>query len=241
MSHPAQSFRAHFGPLRRAFFAANAALLFALPPSIASAQMQTVDSETVPIMTGKKQLGDVHIHGGVFMPVNTSNASAALGARVSGVVTKQLSVGLSVDWYFSANKRLGAPGQTLPSSVYTPHQVLGNSVTQLIPAMAFLQLTPWPQAHLSPFAGIGAGYEWLRSSANDYETGYSFRAGYSNWAWQAFGGMGIRLSRELRLDGEAFYNAGELGRDIHDSNGVLGREVVKVDGAGIRCGLNVAY
>jgi opacity protein-like surface antigen len=129
----------------------------------------------------------------------------------------------------------------LPSSVYTPHQVLGNSVTQLIPAMAFLQLTPWPQAHLSPYAGIGAGYEWLRSSANDYDTGYSFHAGYSNWAWQTFAGMGIRLSRELRLDGEAFYNAGQLGRDIHDSNGILGREVVNVDGAGIRCGLNVAY
>ena len=230
----------HLSAMRPALLAASAALLLVLPPAVASAQLLDPPSSTT-FGTSAHKLGDLHIHGGVYMPVNTSNASAALGARVSGLLTSQLSVGLSLDWYFSANKRLGSPGQPLPSSVYTPHQVLGNSVTQLIPAMAFLQLAPWPQAHLSPYAGIGAGYEWLRSSANDYDTGYSFKAGYSNWAWQSFAGMGIRLSSQLRLDGEAFYNAGQLGRDVHDSAGLLGREVVKVDGAGVRCGLNVAY
>ena len=224
---------------RPAFLAVSAAVLLGLPPATASAQL--LDPPSSASFETPHKLGDVHLHGGVYMPINTSNSSAALGARVSGLVTSQLSAGLSVDWYFTASKRLGSPGQPLPSSVYTPHQVLGNSVTQLIPAMAFLQLAPWPQAHLAPYAGIGAGYEWLRSSANDYETGYSFKAEYSNWAWQMFAGMGIRLSSQLRLDGEAFYNAGQLGRDVHDANGILGREVVKVDGAGVRCGLNVAY
>jgi hypothetical protein len=239
MSHTPVFSAPRFTLPRTAVLAASSALLLALSAAFASAQL--LDPVSTATLETPRKLGDFHLHGGVYMPLNTSSASAAIGTRVSGLLTPQLSAGLSLDWYFSASKRLGNAGQPLPSSVYTPHQVLGNSVTQLIPAMAFLQLAPWPQAHLSPYAGIGAGYEWLRSSANDYETGYSFRASYSNWAWQSFAGMGIRLSSQLRLDGEAFYNAGQLGRDVHDASGTLGREVVKVTGAGVRCGLNLAY
>ena len=216
-----------------------AAILMSLP---AAALAQILDTPSpVPLTQSHKRLGEVHVHGGVYLPVNTSSASAALGMRASGVVTPQLSAGLSLDWYFNASNTLGNAGQPLPSSVYSPHEVLGNSMTQLLPVMAFLQLAPWPHAGISPYAGIGAGYEWLRSTADDYRTGYSFSATYSNWAWGSWAGMGIRLSRELRLDGEAFYNAGQLGRDLKSATGVLGREVVNVNGAGVRFGLNVGF
>jgi hypothetical protein len=227
-------------PARRALIAAVGAVLMSLPAAAGFAQSLDTPSP-VPVSEGHKRLGDVTVHGGVYLPVNTSGASAALGMRVSGVVTPQLSAGLSLDWYFNASNTLGNAGQPLPSSVYTPHQVLGNSMTQLLPVLAFLQLAPWPRAGLSPYAGIGAGYEWLHSSANNYQTNYSFAATYSNWAWGSWAGMGIRLSRELRLDGEAYYNAGQLGRDVKDANGVLGREVVSVNGAGVRCGLNLGF
>lgn len=224
---------------RQAMIALLTALLVTLPVGMALAQ--NLDTEFTKSGEPRDKIGEVHIHGGVYMPVNKSQASAALGARFSGLVTPQLSMGLTLDWYFSASRTLGAAGQPLPSSVYTPQEVLGNAVTQLFPLMAFMQLAPWPKAHLSPYAGIGAGYEWLHSSANDFQSNYSFDARYSNWAWQTWAGMGIRLSRELRLDGEAYFNAGVLGRDVHDANGDLAREVVTVNGAGIRCGLNLAY
>ena len=234
------NFRSIGSPARRALIAAAIAAAVSLPAAAGFAQSLEASSP-IPIGEGHKRLGDVHVHGGVYLPVNTSSASAALGMRVSGAVTSQLSAGLSLDWYFNASNTLGNAGQPLPSSVYTPHQVLGNSMTQLLPVLAFLQLAPWPRAGLSPYAGIGAGYEWLRSSANDYQSNYSFAATYSNWAWGSWAGLGIRLSRELRLDGEAYYNAGQLGRDVKDANGVLGREIVNVNGAGVRCGLNVGF
>lgn len=185
--------------------------------------------------------GEFQLYGGVYNPVNTSQSSGALGARYGAFLVPQLSMGLSVDWYFNNNSTLGAPGPTLPASVYAPRAVLGDASTQVLPVMAFLQITPFTHALLVPYFGGGAGYEWLFARANDYQNNQSFSATFSNWAWQAWGGIGIPLSRQLRINGEAFYNAGQLGRDLHDSTGMLTRQVVSVDGAGVRGGLTVIY
>jgi hypothetical protein len=188
----------------------------------------------------KKSL-EIHLHGGVFMPVNTSQASGAAGLRIAGLVAKQVSMGLSVDGLFHTQNDLGAATQPLPASVYTPRKVNGDAGTLLLPVMGFVQLTLWRHGPLVPYGGIGGGYEWLHSVAHDYQTGSSFHATFSNWAWLAWTGLGIPLSRELRIDGEVFYNGGSLGRDLHDTSGQLTRELVKVDGAGFRCGLNFTH
>jgi len=197
--------------------------------------------EDPPADPRTKPIGEVQLYGGVYMPSNTSQSSGALGARFAAFMVPQLSMGLSADWFFNSNSSLGAPGPTLPASVFAPRAVLGDASTQLLPVMAFLQLTPWKNAPLVPYVGGGAGYEWLLARANNYQDGSSFSATFSNWAWQAWGGIGIPLSRQLRINGEAFYNAGSLGRDLHDQSGMLTRQVVDVTGAGVRGGLTVIY
>ena len=71
--------------------------------------------------------------------------------------------------------------------------------------------------------------------------GSSRRSTYSNPAWEWYAGMGLRLTRSTRIDGEAFYHGATLGRDVTDSSGLTLRETVDLDGVGVRVGLDIAY
>ena len=186
-------------------------------------------------------VGEIQLHGGAFMPANATQVSSSFGGRASALLTNQLSAGLSVDWFVHSHNSLGSPASALPASEYTPKPVLADASTQLLPVMLFAQIAPWPKAPLIPYAGIGGGYEWLRSTAHDYQAGTSYEATFSNWAWQMWGGMGLKLARQLRLDGEAYYNGGTLKREASDPNGSPYRQVVTIDGTGARFGLNLVY
>ena len=59
-----------------------------------------------------------------------------------------------------------------------------------------------------PFVGFGAGYEWLTLDVQDFRTGLNSNATYGNVAWETFGGVGLRLTRVVRVNGELFYNGG---------------------------------
>jgi hypothetical protein len=237
LASPARSRRA-FHRLASALLAVLITLLFA---RTSSAQFGPPNSELGLGLGRTKPVGEFQLHGGAFMPSNTSQANAALGGRMSALLTEQLSMGLSVDWMYHTRSSLGGPTLALPASELTARPVLDDASTQLLPVMAFLQLAPWPRAYLVPYGGAGAGYEWLVSRAHDYQSGRSFEATYSNWAWQAWAGMGLRLSKQLRLNGEAYYSGGVLGRDLHDANGVRYREVVTANGSGARAGLSLRY
>jgi hypothetical protein len=105
--------------------------------------------------------------------------------------------------------------------------------------MAFFEVSLTEKRFLVPYAGIAAGYEWLLLHANDYRTGEVATGTFSNFAWQGWGGIGLRLDPGLRVDVELNYNGGSLERDATDSSGL--REVVRVNGVGARVGLDILY
>ena len=111
----------------------------------------------------------------------------------------------------------------------------------LLPAMGFLQVNLTEKRALVPYAGIAVGYEWLRFVANDYRTNRTASTMYANWAWESWGGFGMRLGQDLRVDTELFYNGGSLERNVTDSSGHGWREAVDVNGVGARVGLDILF
>jgi hypothetical protein len=63
-------------------------------------------------------------------------------------------------------------------------------------------------------------------------------ATYGNIAWEGYAGMGLRLTSEVRLNGELFYNGGSLERGVVDASGRSWREAVGVNGVGLRVGVD---
>jgi hypothetical protein len=53
--------------------------------------------------------------------------------------------------------------------------------------------------------------------------------------------MGLRLGKQLRLNGEAFYNGATLKRDLIDQSGLTWKELVDLDGVGVRLGLDIIF
>jgi hypothetical protein len=77
--------------------------------------------------------------------------------------------------------------------------------------------------------------------ASDFRTHETASARYSNWAWEGWGGMGMRLGPDLRVDFELFYNGGSLERDVTDLFGQTQTEAVTANGVGARVGMNILF
>jgi len=107
--------------------------------------------------------------------------------------------------------------------------------------MLFLQVNLTEKRFLVPIAGAAAGYEWFMLTANDYRTGQSAKATYANFAWEGWGGLGMRLDKTVRLDGELFYNGGSLERTVTDSSGNSWLEAIDLNGIGARVGLDIQF
>jgi hypothetical protein len=153
-----------------------------------------------------------------------------LGAHLQG--------GLLVGWTFE-RKDLDQPVSGLPG--LQPHLILARVDGQLVPAMMFLQVNLTEKRFLVPYAGIATGYEWFFLRATDYRTGEIASTKYANWAWESWGGMGMRLDQSLRVDFELFYNGASLERIVTDSSGQSQREAVHANGAGARVGLDILF
>ncbi len=187
----------------------------------------------------RSRTGAIHLHGGVFAPINATATSATIGARLGANLGDPLLLGLQSGWTYHSKSLLESANYGLPG--LEPKTVLATAEAHLIPAMAFLQVTLTEKFPLVPYVGVGAGYEWLILKAKDYRTDADSSVTYGNWAWEWYAGMGIKISRGLRVDAEAFYNGGALERDVSDVNGVRRREAVDIDGAGARIGLHIVY
>ena len=95
---------------------------------------------------------------------------------------------------------------------------------------------------VSAYVGAGAGYEALFVSADDFNTGAKFDATYGGFGWQTWAGAGLSLGQRSRLIGEAFWNRGDLGRDVTEPvTGETFREIVNMDGLGARFGLAFGF
>lgn len=199
------------------------------------------DSGTVyaKMWTPTPRTGAVHLHGGVFAPIQASATSAMLGLRIAGNMGRPLLVGFMTGWTYNSKSLLEPVSTGLQG--FEPNTVLATVNANLVPAMVFMQVTLTEKYFLVPYVGVAAGYEWLILQAKDYRTDADSSLTYGNWAWQWHAGMGLKVSNSMRLDTEVFYNGGSLARDVYDVNGVRRRETVDVDGAGARIGLHLAY
>jgi hypothetical protein len=186
---------------------------------------------------GPKPLANsIHLYGGLFEPIAVNAPSPMLGVRLGRRLGAHLQGGLLIDWTFE-RKNVEQPVNGLPG--LQPKLILARADGQLVPMMAFFEVNLTEKRFLVPYAGIASGYEWLFLKANDYVTGETASATYANFAWQCWGGMGMRLDQGLRVDFELYYNGGSLERDAPGSTGL--REAVRVNGAGARVGLDMSY
>ena len=180
----------------------------------------------------------LHLQGGLYSPIDVNAPSPTIGMRLGRRIGGHLRAGLLVDWTFE-RKNLEQPVNSLPG--LQPQRILARADGQLIPAMLFIEVNLTEKRFLAPYGGIAAGYEWLLLRANDYRTGEFASATFSNYAWQGWGGMGLRLEQGMRLDFELFYNGGSLERDVTDTNGDSWTDAVNVSGVGARVGVDVLF
>src|SRR5262245_4877722 len=152
--------------------------------------------------------GALHLHGGVYAPIDANATSATIGARLGVNMGNPVLFGVMVDWVYNSKSLLEPVDSSLPG--FEPETELANVQAHLVPAMLFLQVAFAKQARLVPYVGLGAGYEWLVLHAKDYRTAADSSVTYGNWAWQWYAGMGLRVSSGVRVDGEVFYNDGSL-------------------------------
>jgi hypothetical protein len=180
----------------------------------------------------------MHLHGGLFAPVDVNATSPTLGLRLGRRIVSHVQGGLLVGWTFE-RKNLEQPVNSLPG--LQPQRILARADGQLVPAMAYLQVDLNETRFLVPYAGIAAGYEWLSLKVNDYRTGEAASATYTNFAWESWGGVGLRLGPDMTFDSELFYNGGSLERDVTDPSGQSYREAVHANGVGARVGVNFLF
>jgi len=216
-------------------------LVLLVAPKSGWAQGAPGDSNVVyaKVWTPREQTGRIHLHGGVYVPVDSPEATAAtLGMRLGANVGSHVQLGVATDWIFKT-KSLTQDDDSLPN--FQTKIELARVTANLFPLMAFLQVKLTDKFPIVPYLGAGAGYAWLILDANDYRTGASATRTFENPTWQTYAGLGLTLGREARLDGELFYQGATLKRQIVDSAGVPWNELVDVSGVGARIGVDILY
>ncbi len=199
---------------------------------------RTQPSATQTSPKPKTKANGIHLHGGLFSPIDVNATSPTLGMRLARRLGSHLQGGLLVGWTLE-RKSLEQPVDGLPG--LQPHLILARVTGHLVPAMAFLQVNLTEKRFLAPYAGIATGYEWFFLRANDYRTAETASATFANWAWESWGGIGMRMDPGTRVDVELFYNGGSLEREVTDSSGRSWSEAVQVNGVGARVGLDILF
>jgi hypothetical protein len=183
--------------------------------------------------------GAIHLHGGVWAPIDATVTNAMLGLRIGANLGEPVLLGVLTGWTYHTKSLYDTVASGPPG--LSPRTVLATGKAHLIPAMAFLQVTLTQKLPIVPYAGIAAGYEWLHLAAKDYRTDADTSLTYANWAWEWYAGAGLKLSQSVRVDGEVYYNGAALVRDVAGANNRTFKESVDMNGAGARIGLNIVY
>jgi hypothetical protein len=183
-------------------------------------------------------LWSIQLHGGMFAPNDVRTTSPMVGMRYCKHYSPHLQGGLLTGWTLMS-KSLEQPFDGSPS--FEPHVEVARADAHLVPVMGFIQVNLTERSWLVPFVGIGAGYEWLILDAQDHRNGLKFRANYANFAWETYGGIGLRLNSEVRVNGELFYNGGSLERNTIDASGHSWIEAIHANGVGARVGIDFVF
>lgn len=222
-------------PQRRGYFLS---LLTAAALLTAGARGAAAQDGYAEVWSPKEEKASIHLHGGLFAPLDVDAPSPTVGLRLSKLVGSHLQAGVLTGWTLE-RKDLTQDTSTLPGPA--PQLLLARVDAHVIPLMFFLRVNLTEKFFLVPYVGAGAGYEWLTLNAKDYRTEESRTTQYSNWAWEGWVGMGIRLGKQLRVNGEIFYNGASLEREVVDDNDKTWTEVVNLDGVGARAGLDIIF
>jgi hypothetical protein len=194
--------------------------------------------------------GYFDLHGGVFEfmspgAVRPDGARASnFGGKLAFNVGPGVRLGTLVDWQYRSESSTqpistspGPGGTTISNSVD-----LGSGTSSLVPWIGFLEISPVPRSPISPYVGIGGGYEWLNLHATRSDIPVAFDANYGGWGWQAWGGVAFKMGPAVRLNGEVYGNFANVWRNAFDVDlNAVTRETVNVDGAGVRAGLQFLF
>jgi len=182
------------------------------------------------------------VHLGFFDPTDGFSTGFVGGFRMGPQVDPHVQIGLAMDWWHrseSATMDLGAV--PLPGGSGTERLVLSKTSADLTPILAFVQVSGDENMRIIPYGGFGVGYEWLFLSGDDYRYSESFNQTFGGFGWQVWGGAGLPLDGRTRLNGEVFYNGSEVGSDVDvdipDFGRATVRDVVKMNGLGMRFGI----
>jgi hypothetical protein len=193
--------------------------------------------------TSSKVTNVTQIYGGRMDPDGPTDGEFLMGIRTGPKLSRHLQLGVMFDWVrdsdYGSSFTTSAPG---PGGVdITTRYDYEGAYTDLFPLMGFVQLSLNEKRFLSPYGGIGGGYQWLNVTAYDrYGTWYD--ATFGGWGWQAWAGAGLRVTDGVRLTGEAMYNAVQLSRNVYDPvNGWTNHETVPMYGVGARFGLAFGF
>jgi hypothetical protein len=186
------------------------------------------------------------IHIGFFDPTDGFSTGFEGGFRMGPQVDPHVQIGLAVDWWHrseSTTMDLGAV--QLPAGSGESRLLLSRASADLMPILAFVQVSGDENMPVIPYGGFGMGYEWLFLTADDYVGGESFQQTFGGFGWQAWGGAGIPLDGRTRINGEVFFNGSEVGSDVDVEYPGVGlvtvRDVVKMNGLGMRAGISWGF
>lgn len=182
------------------------------------------------------------VHAGFFHPTDDFSTGFVGGFRMGPQVDPRVQVGLAVDWWHrSESTTMDLGSYDLRIGRGSEQLVLSRTSADLVPILAFVQVSGDENMPVIPYGGFGVGYEVLFVSADDYVYGESFQQTFGGFGWQAWGGAGIPLDGRTRINGEVFYNGCEVGSDVDINHPTLGlvtvRDVVKMNGLGMRFGV----
>ena len=186
------------------------------------------------------------IHIGFFDPTDGFSTGFEGGFRMGPQVDPHVQIGLAADWWHrseSTTMDLGAV--RLPSGSGESRLLLSRASADLMPILAFVQVSGDENMSVIPYGGFGMGYEWLFLTADDYVSGESFQQTFGGFGWQVWGGAGIPLDGRTRSNGEVFFNGSEVGSDVDADYPGVGlvtvRDVVKMNGLGMRAGISWGF
>lgn len=177
---------------------------------------------------------------GFYSPSGPSATSLLLSARAGPQVDPQVQLGFMVDWAHNEDRVSATFGHETVGGVdlsYEDSRLRGRS--DLVPLLAFVQVSGRESTRLIPYAGLAAGYEFLSMEAARPD-GSRFDGTFGGWGWQVWAGAGLPFSDRARLSGELFLNRADLGRDVRVDGRVL-RQTASFNGPGLRVGISWGF
>ena len=191
-----------------------------------------------------RTIGSTELYGGYFELNSSSTGSFHSGLRMGVKPDPHIRIGMALEWSYDSQSSSVILGSTPgPGGTTITNAVpLNSSSASLVPWLGFIEFSPIPASIVSPYAGIGGGYEWLHLAADRVDAPYPFHGDYGGWGWEAWGGVAFKLSRAASIFGEGYGNFGTVSRDAYDEvSGLPVNERVNVDGKGVRGGFSFNF